>query len=538
MMGTIAQADVSLRAGNMTGSHGTGSSGAAATSQTASAATTAASQAQQTATVTANAQAALSHSLQALQALQKAQSAARLAAIAGMNNLGADPNHPGQQLPNVSDGLGTGALMPTGGLTTTPNPAIQVVQLANNNTVTLGQGGTVVLPTGTTGNDAVTVTGAGSVSGGTVTATAGSVTTSSGGTLATTTGGTVTVSGAGSTLTYSSATSISSTLAGTITLPNGGGTVALAADQTAIVPAGGTLAFSGSSAATVSIVGPGTVTLTGAGTLALANVGTAAAGGTITTRSGTTSFTSGATTSVAAGNSINLTGSGTLDFTSSSGDDIPVLLPGTSNAASNPAANFTTTGTLLSTTGYQVPTSWTNIGALSQTSNASTGQITDTITQSAQQALLYWNTFNIGKNTTLDFDQSAGGANVGQWVAINEIEDPSLSPSQILGSIEAPGQVYVINQNGIIFGGSSQVNTHGLVASSLALNPDYISDGLLNDNQNNFEFQFSALVAATTQLTGAAGHQSVTTTVAPLWTAPSTAPGVTQTVFAVPTGNN
>jgi filamentous hemagglutinin len=537
MMGTIAQADVSLRAGNMTGSHGTGSSGAAATSQTASAATTAASQAQQTATVTANAQAALSHSLQALQALQKAQSAARLAAIAGMNNLGADPNHPGQQLPNVSDGLGTGALMPTGGLTTTPNPAIQVVQLANNNTVTLGQGGTVVLPTGTTGNDAVTVTGAGSVSGGTVTATAGSVTTSSGGTLATTTGGTVTVSGAGSTLTYSSATSISSTLAGTITLPNGGGTVALAADQTAIVPAGGTLAFSGSSAATVSMVGPGTVTLTGAGTLALANVGTAAAGGTITTRSGTTSFTSGATTSVAAGNSINLTGSGTLDFTSSSGDDIPVLLPGTSNAASNPAANFTTTGTLLSTTGYQVPTSWTNIGALSQTSNASTGQITDTITQSAQQALLYWNTFNIGKNTTLDFDQSAGGANVGQWVAINEIEDPSLSPSQILGSIEAPGQVYVINQNGIIFGGSSQVNTHGLVASSLALNPDYISDGLLNDNQNNFEFQFSALVAATTQLTGAAGHQSVTTTVAPLWTAPSTAPGVTQTVFAVPTGN-
>jgi filamentous hemagglutinin len=535
MMGTIAQADVSLRSGNMTAGHGTGSSGAAATSQTATAATTAASQAQQTATVTANAQAALGHSLQALQALQKAQSAARVAAIAGMNNLGADPNHPGQQLPNVSDGLGAGALMPTGGLTTTPNSAIQVVQLANNNTVTLGQGGTVVLPTGTTGHDAVTVTGAGSVSGGTVTATAGSVTTSSGGTLATTTGGTVTVSGAGSTLTYSSATSISSTVAGTITLPNGGGTVALVANQTAIVPAGGTLAFSGSSAATVSIVGPGTVTLTGAGTLALANVGTAAAGGTITTRSGTTSFSSGATTSIAAGSSIDLTGSGTLDFTSSSGDVIPVVLPGTGGTVSNPAANFTTTGTLLSTTGYEVPTSWTNIGALSQTSNTASGQVTDTITQTAQQALLYWTTFNIGKNTTLDFDQSAGGANVGQWVAINEIQDPSLSPSQILGAIAAPGQVYVINQNGIIFGGSSQVNTHALVASALALNPDYITNGLLNDSQNNFEFQFSALETATSQTTVTHGRPTTTTTVAPLWTAPSGASG--QEVFAVPTGD-
>ena len=67
-----------------------------------------------------------------------------------------------------------------------------------------------------------------------------------------------------------------------------------------------------------------------------------------------------------------------------------------------------------------------------------------------------WQTFNIGKHTTLDFDQSAGGANVNQWVAINSVGN-SVAPSQILGAIQAPGQVYVIDQNGIIFGGSSQV---------------------------------------------------------------------------------
>ena len=43
-------------------------------------------------------------------------------------------------------------------------------------------------------------------------------------------------------------------------------------------------------------------------------------------------------------------------------------------------------------------------------------------------------------------------------------------PSVILGSIKADGSVYIINQNGIIFGGSSQVNVHTLIASALDLN--------------------------------------------------------------------
>src|SRR5262249_20583222 len=72
-----------------------------------------------------------------------------------------------------------------------------------------------------------------------------------------------------------------------------------------------------------------------------------------------------------------------------------------------------------------------------------------TVKQTLQQALINWSSFNIGRNTTLYFDQSAGGADVGQWVAFNKVNDPTGRPSQILGSIVAPGQVYVINQNGI-----------------------------------------------------------------------------------------
>ena len=104
-------------------------------------------------------------------------------------------------------------------------------------------------------------------------------------------------------------------------------------------------------------------------------------------------------------------------------------------------------------------------GATNPTQTVSNGQTTVSITQTSQQALLNWNTFNIGKNTTLTFDQSAGGANVSQWIAFNTIKDPSGIPSQILGNIVAQGQVYLLNGNGIIFGGSSQVNVGSLVAT-------------------------------------------------------------------------
>jgi filamentous hemagglutinin family protein len=128
-----------------------------------------------------------------------------------------------------------------------------------------------------------------------------------------------------------------------------------------------------------------------------------------------------------------------------------------------------------------------------QTSNGDTTS-TVTITQNQQQAILNWQTFNIGKNTTLNFDQSAGGANVGQWIAFNKIGVTG-SPSQILGSIKAQGQVYVINPNGIIFGGSAQVNTHALVASSLPINDNLISRGLLNNPDAQFLFSTLTLGA-------------------------------------------
>ncbi|WP_342726192.1 filamentous hemagglutinin family protein [Bradyrhizobium sp. B097] len=99
-------------------------------------------------------------------------------------------------------------------------------------------------------------------------------------------------------------------------------------------------------------------------------------------------------------------------------------------------------------------------GAALPSQAASGGQTTVTVNQTAPQAILNWQSLNVGSQTTLNFSQQASN-----WTALNRVVG-NAGPSQILGRITAPGQVLVINQNGIIFGGASQINVGSLIASS------------------------------------------------------------------------
>ncbi len=113
-----------------------------------------------------------------------------------------------------------------------------------------------------------------------------------------------------------------------------------------------------------------------------------------------------------------------------------------------------------------------------QTAGAAT---TVTVTQTDSRAVLSWQSFNVGKDTTLVFDQKANGVAQKDWVALNRVvgqldpvtgrRDPNTAPapSQILGRIKADGTVLVLNQAGVIFGAGAQVNTHSLVVSSLEI---------------------------------------------------------------------
>ncbi|SBV39235.1 two-partner secretion domain-containing protein [Xanthomonas graminis] len=109
------------------------------------------------------------------------------------------------------------------------------------------------------------------------------------------------------------------------------------------------------------------------------------------------------------------------------------------------------------------------LGARAPTQQTVGGDTQVTIQQTQKKAILNWETFNVGSRTVLQFDQSAGGSDAAQWIALNRVNDPSAAPSRILGRIQAPGQVYLLNRNGVLFGGASQVNVHSLLVSSLDL---------------------------------------------------------------------
>ncbi|WP_158231291.1 filamentous hemagglutinin family protein [Bradyrhizobium sp. C9] len=112
-------------------------------------------------------------------------------------------------------------------------------------------------------------------------------------------------------------------------------------------------------------------------------------------------------------------------------------------------------------------------GAALPSQAASGGQTTVTVNQTAPQAILNWQSFNVGSQTTLNFNQQAGN-----WTALNRVVG-NTGPSQILGRITAPGQVLVINQNGIIFGGASQINVGSLIASSANIaDSQFLANGL------------------------------------------------------------
>ena len=107
------------------------------------------------------------------------------------------------------------------------------------------------------------------------------------------------------------------------------------------------------------------------------------------------------------------------------------------------------------------------ISAAAPVETAQGGRTEVSIVQGAERAVVTWKTFNVGPQTDVRFDQSAAGDAAPSWVVLNRIVDPGAAPSKILGSIRADGQVYVVNPNGVVFGGSSQVNVGTLVVSGL-----------------------------------------------------------------------
>ncbi len=92
-----------------------------------------------------------------------------------------------------------------------------------------------------------------------------------------------------------------------------------------------------------------------------------------------------------------------------------------------------------------------------------------TIQQDSAKAILNWNSFSIGSQASVNFQQPSSGA-----VALNRVLGSD--PSAIYGSLTANGQVFLVNPSGVVFGAGARVDVGGMVASTLNIrNEDFLS---------------------------------------------------------------
>ena len=93
-------------------------------------------------------------------------------------------------------------------------------------------------------------------------------------------------------------------------------------------------------------------------------------------------------------------------------------------------------------------------------------------------AIINWNGFSINADEITRFIQQSPSSAV-----LNRVVGQD--PSRILGALLSNGRVFLINPNGIVFGAGAQINTAGLVASTLNLSNQDFSAGRLRFSGTN-----------------------------------------------------
>ncbi|BAV73791.1 adhesive protein CupB5 [Pseudomonas chlororaphis subsp. aurantiaca] len=116
-----------------------------------------------------------------------------------------------------------------------------------------------------------------------------------------------------------------------------------------------------------------------------------------------------------------------------------------------------------------------------------------TVEQQSNKLITHWNDFSVAGDESVSFHQPGS-----QSVALNRVV--GTQGSDIQGRINANGQVFLINPNGVVFGKSAQVNVGGLVAST-----QNISDKDFLDGTYRFTGDSSAAVSNAGQITASEG---------------------------------
>ncbi|MFM6992803.1 MAG: filamentous hemagglutinin N-terminal domain-containing protein, partial [Rhodoferax sp.] len=100
-----------------------------------------------------------------------------------------------------------------------------------------------------------------------------------------------------------------------------------------------------------------------------------------------------------------------------------------------------------------------------------------TINQASQRAVIDWASFNLGASASVNFVQPSASSAI-----LNRVLDAN--PSQILGRINANGQVFLTNASGIYFGKSATINVGALTATTHNIGNDDFMAGRLTFSRN------------------------------------------------------
>ncbi|MFZ6641229.1 filamentous hemagglutinin N-terminal domain-containing protein [Undibacterium sp. TC4M20W] len=106
-------------------------------------------------------------------------------------------------------------------------------------------------------------------------------------------------------------------------------------------------------------------------------------------------------------------------------------------------------------------------------------------------AIINWQDFFINAGETTRFIQESANSTV-----LNRIIGQN--PTQILGTLQSNGRVFLINPNGILFGKGAQVDVNGLTVSSLGMSDADFKAGKLNFNAGTIAGKVSNQGAITT----------------------------------------
>lgn len=90
---------------------------------------------------------------------------------------------------------------------------------------------------------------------------------------------------------------------------------------------------------------------------------------------------------------------------------------------------------------------------------------TTTIQQQTQKVSIDWQSFDIGADEAVRFDQPNASA-----IALNRIQNRK--PTTIQGELTANGNVWLINPRGVLFGAGSAVDVGGLLATTAPISDD------------------------------------------------------------------